>query len=91
MLKNGFTRDVVRANSTIEDSTFPCSQSINAENIVIVKGGILYYFETYTRRSYYRPTPRSAACAAKKPQMPWTPPPGGVEAEQRYTPRSGVR
>ena len=23
--------------------------------------------------------------------MPWTPPPGGVEEEQRYTPRSGVR
>ena len=22
--------------------------------------------------------------------MPWTPPPGGVEAEQRYTPASGV-
>ena len=29
--------------------------------------------------------------AADTPHMPWTPPPGGVEAEQRYTPSSGVR
>src|SRR6202043_1577788 len=34
---------------------------------------------------------RSAARAAPRPHIPWTPPPGGVAAEQRYTPWSAVR
>jgi hypothetical protein len=33
----------------------------------------------------------SATLAAWYPPMPCTPPPGGVEAEQIYTPGSGVR
>src|SRR5438552_14956295 len=32
----------------------------------------------------------NADWAALKPHMPCTPPPGGVEAEQRYTPGSAV-
>jgi hypothetical protein len=37
--------------------------------------------------------PRSARTvrAAPSPHMPCTPPPGGVDAEHRYTPGSGVR
>ena len=29
---------------------------------------------------------RSADVAARKPLMPWTPPPGGADDEQRYSP-----
>jgi NAD(P)-dependent dehydrogenase (short-subunit alcohol dehydrogenase family) len=38
-------------------------------------------------------TPNSrlrADLAAHTPHMPWTPPPGGVDDEQRYSPRTGV-
>jgi hypothetical protein len=38
----------------------------------------------------WRSRKRSAACAAWYPHIPCTPPPGGVEAEQRKTPGSGV-
>src|ERR1019366_693512 len=37
-----------------------------------------------------RPIRRSAARAAKYPDMPWTPPPGGVAPEQRYMRGLGV-
>ena len=33
---------------------------------------------------------RSAASAALCPHIPWTPPLGGVEAEQMYNPFTGV-
>jgi hypothetical protein len=32
----------------------------------------------------------SARFAAKYPHMPWTPTPGGVDAEQMYSPLTGV-
>ena len=34
---------------------------------------------------------RKATAAAATPHIPCTPPPGGVEAEHRYTPSTGVR
>ena len=34
---------------------------------------------------------RSADRAARWPDIPWTPPPGGVEDEHMYSPRVGVR
>jgi hypothetical protein len=42
------------------------------------------------RRTCQRRCRRSAAEAACHPHIPWTPPPGGVEEEQRKTPGSGV-
>ena len=38
-----------------------------------------------------QPRSWSAVRAAPSPHMPWTPPPGGVEAEHRYTPLIPVR
>ena len=47
--------------------------------------GIRCYFRTYTPK-----TSLSARFAAKYPHIPWTPTPGGVDAEQRYRPFTGV-
>jgi len=43
------------------------------------------------RSGCYRRMSASAVLAAWYPAMPCTPPPGGVDAEHRYTPGSGVR
>src|ERR1039457_7721217 len=45
------------------------------------------------RPGYGTLTPRSASTArpAPAPHMPCTPPPGGVDAEHRYTPSTAVR
>src|SRR5215208_3330916 len=41
-------------------------------------------------KQHYGRASAIARCAAKYPHMPWTPTPGGVAAEQRYRPRTGV-
>ncbi len=45
--------------------------------------------ESYTHGAGYTPR-RKAVRAAKYPHMPCTPPPGGVEDEQMYSPCTGV-
>ncbi len=42
------------------------------------------------RRLISHRAPLIASCAACHPHMPWTPPPGGVELEHKYTPSIGV-
>jgi hypothetical protein len=51
----------------------------------VVYGGAFAAHQFLVRRSRGARTPRpaSAARAAWNPPMPWTPPPGGVDAEQR--------
>ena len=44
----------------------------------------------HQRRDRAHRSALSAACAALKPAMPCTPPPGGVDAEQRYQPFTGT-
>src|SRR5215212_4584900 len=44
----------------------------------------------HTECAYYLSAVRSAAWAAKEPQRPWTPGPGGVEEEQRKMERLGL-
>jgi hypothetical protein len=50
-------------------------------------GRVLALFATPPERWRYV----SADCAALCPHIPWTPAPGGVAAEQRYTPGTPVR
>jgi hypothetical protein len=57
--------------------------------VVKVKGDFVWHRQDDTQASVHL-SRRSAALAARCPHMPWTPPPGGVDDEQRYRFGKGV-